>query len=149
MSDTPQVINTLNAKAERLRSHIAKLELDLDQARADLSHIAATIRLFEAPESGEAFPVHMNLDRLFKRREVGHLCAEALQAGPLNTRELALHVIRSKGLDEGDRHLRTTVAYRIVQALRLQEKRHAGVERAFKLSNVVTWRLRRIESDEG
>ena len=26
MSDTPQVINTLNAKAERLQAHIDKLE---------------------------------------------------------------------------------------------------------------------------
>jgi hypothetical protein len=141
MSDTPQVINTLRTKADRLNGIIGKLEADLAQARADLSHVNATIRLFEAPESGEGFPTHMNLDRLFKRREIAQLCAEALQTGPMNTRELALHVIRAKGFDEGDRHLRTAIAYRIVQALRQQEKRRGAIQRVEKVGNVVVWSL--------
>lgn len=35
------------------------IERDLAQARTDLSHVNATIHLFEAPQEGEAFPVHM------------------------------------------------------------------------------------------
>ena len=141
MSDTPQVINTLLTKATRLNGIIGKLERDLAQARADLSHINATIRLFEAPEAGAQFPMHQNLDRLFKRREIGILCTEALKAGPMNTRELALYVINAKGFDAGDRHLRTAIAYRIVQALRLQEKRRGAVQRAGKAGNVVVWAI--------
>lgn len=137
----PQVINTLRTKADNFAGYIGKLESDLAQARADLSHINATIRLFEAPESGAQFPMHQNLDRLFKRREIAQLCAVALADGPKNTRELALAVIEAKGFDAGDRHLRTSVAYRIVQALRMQEKRRGPIQRAGKVSNVVVWSL--------
>ena len=137
----PQVITTLTTKAEALQSLIGKLEADLQQAHADLAHVVATIRLFEAPEAGEAFPSHMNLDRLFKRREVGNLCHEALQDGPKDTRELALYIIRKKGFDERDRHLRTSVAYRIIQALRMQEKRGMRVRRAGKRGNTIIWEL--------
>jgi len=38
MSD-PQVINTLTAKREALEDRIDRLERDLEQARADLSHV--------------------------------------------------------------------------------------------------------------
>ena len=34
-----------------------------------------------------------------------------------------MRVIRAKGLDEGDSVLRTSITYRIVQAMRLQWKR--------------------------
>lgn len=137
----PQVINTLRTKAATLEGLIGKLERDLAQLRADLSHVNATMRLFEAPQAGEEFPGHMNLDRLFKRRELASLCSEALASGPMNTRELALSVIRAKGFDEADRYLRKAVAYRIVQALRMQEKRRGAIIRVEKVSNVITWAL--------
>jgi hypothetical protein len=45
-------------------------------------------------------------------------CRQALEhEGPLDTRELAIRVMRSKGLDEADRLMRVSVAYRITQAL--------------------------------
>lgn len=141
----PQVITTLTAKAEALQSLIGKLEADLEQARADLSHVVATMRLFEAPEDGEAFPSHMNLDRLFRRREIGNLCHQALADGPKDTRELALYIIRSKGFDERDRHLRTSVALRIVQAMRMQEKQGKRVRRAGKRGNAIVWELAAID----
>lgn len=144
MSDTPQVINTLRTKAARLESYIGKLERDLAQARADLSHVNATIRLFEAPQEGEAFPSHMNLDRLFKRREIGALCAEALKDGPQSTRDLAAFIIRRRGWDDTDRHLRTSIALRIVQALRMQEKR-GRMDRAGKRGNAIVWSLPQVE----
>ena len=137
----PQVITTLNTKAAMLQSLIGKLEADIEQARADLAHVVATIRLFEAPQDGEAFPSHMNLDRLFRRREIGNLCQQALADGPKDTRELALYIIRQKGFDERDRHLRTSVALRIVQALRLQEHRGMRVRRAGKRGNTIIWEL--------
>jgi len=140
MSD-PQVINTLRAKAENLAGYIAKLEADIEQARADLAHVNATLHLFEAPGAGEAFPMHYNLDRLFKRREIGELCHQALANGPMDTRQLAEWVIEAKGFPAPDRHLRTSIAYRIVQALRMQEKRGIGIQRAGKRGNSIIWRL--------
>lgn len=140
MSDTPQVINTLRTKASQLEAFIAKAERDIARARVDLAHLRASIVLFEAPRlNGQ--PAFMNVNALFRRRELANLCKEALADGPMNTRELASWVIQHKGLDGDDRYLRTAVALRIVQALTMQAKRGAGVERAGKASNVVVWRL--------
>ncbi|HWB46275.1 MAG TPA: hypothetical protein VG900_12600 [Hyphomicrobiaceae bacterium] len=137
----PQVVNTLRAKAENLQGYIAKLEADLEQARADLSHVVATLHLFEAPDADTPFPMHYNLDRLFKRREIGELCHKALADGPKSTRELADWIIAAKGFPAGDRHLRTSVAYRVVQALRMQEKRGGRVTRAGKLGGALVWKF--------
>lgn len=142
MSD-PQVINTLRNKADRLAAHIVTLEAELDAARRALSNVNATIVLFEAPDATSAHPLLMDVNRLFKRREIGELCAEALQAGPMDTRQLALYVIRKKGFDETDRHLRKAVAYRVVQALRMQEKRRGPIQRVEKVGNVVVWNMAR------
>lgn len=141
MSD-PQVLNTLRAKADNLQGYIAKLERDLEQARIDLSHVVATMHLFNAPADGEAFPMHYDIHRLFKPREIGQLCHEALADGPKSTVELAEWVIAKKKFPTADRHLRTSVAYRIVQALRMQEKRRGPVARLGKRGGAIIWQLR-------
>ena len=122
MSD-PQVINTLRTKAAGLTAHIAKLEQATAEAITDLAHINAAIRLFEAPEPGERFPMHFNLGRLFKGRELGALIREALTESPKDTCELAAYVIRAKGLDDADKPLRISIQLRIVNAMRMAEKR--------------------------
>lgn len=127
MTGEPQVINTLRAKAAELDKHIGKLEKALAQAKTDLAHINASIMLFEAPAAGEQFPMHFNLGRLFKGRELGKLCREALAEGPQDTRQLAAYVIEAKGLDADDKHLRTSIQLRIVNAMRMAEKRRQMV----------------------
>lgn len=123
MSD-PQVLTTLRRKRAEVEGFIAKLEKQIDTAKRDLSAINATIRIFEVNGEPREFPAYVEIHRLFKRGEMTTICKAALaQEGPLDTRELALRVIRAKGLDEGDKVLRQTVAFRIVQALRLQERR--------------------------
>lgn len=140
MSDTPQVINTLRTKAEELSAHIKRLERALQQAKADLAHINASVMLFEAPSEGSEFPLHFNLGRLYRVREIGKLCQEALATGPKDTRELALHAIRAKGFDETDKHLRASIQLRIVNAMRMQEKR-GKVLRVGKRSGAIVWGL--------
>lgn len=137
MSD-PQVINTLRSKAGELEAHIAKLERALHQARADLAHINAAIMLFEAPPAGTEFPLHFNLGRLFKGRELGQLCREALAQGPQDTRQLAAYVIEAKGLDSTDKHLRTSIQLRVVNAMRMAEKRGKAA-RVGKNGAVLVW----------
>tara|TARA_R110002020_G_scaffold343819_6_gene558208 strand:- start:3035 stop:3178 length:144 start_codon:yes stop_codon:yes gene_type:complete len=46
-------------------------------------------------------------------------------------------VTRKKGFGESERHLKKAVAYRIGQALQLQEKRRGPIQRAEKTSNAV------------
>lgn len=87
------------------------------------------------------FPVYVDTLRLFRRGEIVTICKQALTAeGPLDTRELAYRVLRAKGFDEDDGQLRISVAFRIVQAMRLQAKR-GGVSRHGKRKGVMVWNL--------
>jgi hypothetical protein len=85
----------------------------------------------------------MDVNRLFKGREIGLRCAEALKNGTMDTRQLAAYVIAAKGFDINDRRLRKAITFRIVQVLRLQEKRRGPIQRVEKVSNVVVWRMAR------
>ena len=96
--------------------------------------------MFEAPEGRTEFPVYVNTLRLFRRDEIVAICKKALaEEGPLDTRELAQRVVVTKGLDEADTVLRTSITYRIVQAMRLQWKR-GQVESPEKRGGVRVWR---------
>src|SRR5213595_2630859 len=56
------------------------------------------------------------------------ICMDALAVeGPLDTRQLALRVIRAKGLSEADKVLAQTVALRVVQTLRSRARRYKVV----------------------
>ena len=118
------IISTLKTKRDAIERAIAAYEKRIKTAQRDLSHVNATLAMFAAPEGRTQFPVYMDTLRLFKRKEIATLAKAALaQEGPLDTRELALRVIRSKGMDEGDKVLRASIAFRITQALNLQAKR--------------------------
>ena len=120
----PQIVTTLQRKRDAIEKAIGTYEKKIEAAKLDLAHVNATLRMFEAPEGRTEFPVYVDTLRLFRRGEIVTICKDALaKEGPLDTRELALRVIRANGLDEADSVLRTSIAYRIVQALRLQWKR--------------------------
>lgn len=138
MSDTPQVINTLQSKATELAAYIRKLETAIGQARADLAHVNASIRLFQAPSPGTIAPVRMNIGLLLKSKELGRLCREAIATGPKSTREIAVHVITDKGLDVDDKHLLSAVALRVVNTMRQAEKR-GKVQRVGKVGTTIVW----------
>lgn len=120
-----RTVTTLEAKRTEIRNAIAEYERLLAQARADLSHVTACIRLFDMSETTPCrIPAYADVHRLFKHRELGGLCAQALaKNGPQDTRELALYAMQAKGLDTGDGPLASAIAFRVVQALRMQEKR--------------------------
>lgn len=121
----PQIVNTLRSKRDEIERAIKAYEKHIADARADLSHINATLRLFEVGGEQTQFPVHMGLARLFKRGELFALCKAALESAPegLDTRQLALSVVRAKGLDATDKVLRQSVAYSIVNVMRRQAGR--------------------------
>ena len=103
---------------------IAAFEKKIEEAKCDLAAVAATLRLFEVHGEPRQFPAYADIERLWKRGEIVKVCREALdQEGPLDTRELAVRVLRAKGLDDGDKVLRQSVTFRIVQALSLAAKR--------------------------
>jgi len=78
--------------------------------------------------------------RLFKRGEPWTICAAALTKGPQTTKELALALMRAKGLDLGDSVLAKAIGHRLIHSLRMQEQR-GRVCREGKRKGVSVWRL--------
>ena len=83
-------VTTLRTKRDQIEGLIGHLEDRLKEARTDLAHVNATLRLFEMDgEAQENARAYMNLSRVFPRGELRKLCVEALEAtqAPMNTRE--------------------------------------------------------------
>src|SRR6478672_10900042 len=116
----PHIVSTLQRKRDDIENAIAAYQKKIEAAKRDLAHVNATLAMFAAPEGRTQFPVYMDTLRLFKRGEIVTICKAALKAGPLDTRELALAVIKAKGMDAKDAVLRRSIAFRIVQALNMQ-----------------------------
>jgi hypothetical protein len=136
----PHIISTLRRKRDDIQAVIESYETKIKGAKHDLAAVNATLRLFELNGETLQFPAYVDLGRLWKRGEITAVCREALAAeGPLDTRELALRVVRAKGLDETDKVMRQTVAFRIVQALSIAAKRGA-VGNDGKRKGVRIWR---------
>jgi hypothetical protein len=137
----PQVISTLRRKRDEIERAIGAYEKKIEAARRDLAAVNATLRIFELNGEPLEFPAHMEVHRLFKRGEMTAIAKSALvKEGPLDTRELALRVIQAKGLDDGDKVLRQTITFRLVQALRLQAKRKT-ISCSGKRGGVILWCL--------
>ena len=136
----PQVLSTLRRKRNEIERIIVTYEKRLIEARCDFAHVNATIQLFEAGALPDGPKPYQDVHRLFKRGEIVKLCKEALaKHGPMDTRELSHHVMEAKGFAE-DNELRKAIAYRIVQALRMQRKR-GKLDSPDKRKGVRVWGL--------
>lgn len=134
-----RTVTTLAAKRAELERAIAGYEKALEKARADLSHVIACIAMFD-DEPTDA-PRYADVHRLFRRGEVMKLAkAELAKGEALDTRELARRVMAVKGFDTSDNVLAKAIAFRLVQALRMQEKRGL-VRGAGKRKGVRVWTL--------
>jgi len=97
-----RTVTTLRRKRDEISASIRLYEKKLEQARADLAHVTAAIRIFAATDRPQDIPRYVDSYRLFKRGEPWTICAAALTKGPQTTKELALALMRAKGLDLGD-----------------------------------------------
>lgn len=113
----PLVIQTLKDKRAEILGRISAYEAQIAQARHDLAHVNATIRLFTEPEKQRAR--YMVSHGFFKKGEIADICARHLGAdGEMTTRQLAERVMAERKLDSSDAALRNSVVFKIVQALR-------------------------------
>lgn len=82
----------------------------------------------------------MSLIRVFRRGEIFEICKAALAQAPdcMDTRELALAVLRAKGMDESDAVLRKALAWSIINVMRAQFRR-GKVADAGKRRGVRMW----------
>ncbi len=101
-----RTVTTLRRKRAEIVSAIKLYQRQLDQAHADLWHVLAAIRIFEASGDPKDIPKYMDLHRLFARGETWALCKAALAAkAALTTKELDGELMAVKGLQTGDRVL--------------------------------------------
>ena len=83
MADS-HVISALREKRAKVSGCIARLERQLDQHRADLSHIDGVLRLFEPDRDLEAIKPKRpcaKRTRYLARNELSRLCRESLRDG--------------------------------------------------------------------
>ena len=73
----PLSISILRRKRDKIRDIIAAYEAKLKTAQADLAHVNATLRLFEASGEPDDFPPYIDLNRVFRRGETTHICGTA------------------------------------------------------------------------
>jgi hypothetical protein len=118
-----RTVTTLRRKRDEISASIRLYEQQLAQARADLAHVTAAIRIFEASGDPKGMARYVDTYRLFKRGETWAICQVALaKHGTLTTRELALEVMQVKGLDVADKVLAKGVGQQLIHVLRTRSK---------------------------
>jgi hypothetical protein len=122
-----RTVTTLKFKRDEITRAIVNYENKIAQAKVDLAHINAAIRIFEIGEDGPAedgqhIAPYVDIYRMFKRGEMVAICKAALAKGPMNTRQLSGIVLNAKGLDATDKVLAKAISYRLIHALRIQAR---------------------------
>ncbi len=115
MTET-NILSGLKAKRTEIERQIASMASRIADARADLLHVSAVIRIFDPKASDDKpAPGYLNTTKAMPRSKVFEACRDALRASaePLDTRELARHIIRIEGWDIEDRRLRLAIAHRV------------------------------------
>lgn len=118
-----RTVTTLRRKRDEISASIRLYEQQLGQARADLAHVTAAIRIFEASGDRKGMARYVDTHRLFKYGEPWAICQKALaKRGNLSTRELALELMRAKGLDTADKVLAKGITSQLIHTLRMRWK---------------------------
>ena len=111
---TDHVVSGLIAKRAELAGIIDKLQRQLDQHRADLTHIDGVLRILASdldPETIRPKRAYRR-NRYFARNELSRLCLSVLRIAAghsLSTDDLVGRVIAAKGFDAADAILRTAI----------------------------------------
>ena len=107
------VIQSLKHKRAEIHGRIVAYEAQIAQARHDLAHVNATIRLFTEPAHQRAR--YMVSHGFFKKGEIADICVRHLGVdGEMTTRELAERVMAEGKLDASDTTLRNSVVFKVV-----------------------------------
>ena len=78
MADAP-MIATLHKKRNEIENAITHYAKKLDEARLDLAHINATLRLFETQDERADLPVYVDTRRLFPYGAIVTISKKALR----------------------------------------------------------------------
>jgi len=137
----PHVIGALRNKRAELAGTVSQLEKQLAQQRINLTHVDATLRLFD-PDI-RVKDIHPKQRRRhnawFRQGECLRLIYDELRDAPqsVTTRELAERIMRVKGIPATDERRRELVQKTLLGSLNRAKQTIARVETA----GVVSWRL--------
>ena len=111
---TAHVVSSLIEKRRELAGIIDELQRQLDQRRADLTHIDGVLRVLASdldPETLRPKRIYRR-NRYFARDELTRLCLGVLRTAAgelLSTDDIAGRVIATKGFEAGDAILRASI----------------------------------------
>ena len=141
--NTPLIVTQLLFKKGEIEAQIEDLNARLAEARADLLHVIAVVKLYDslAGVDRPATAYH-GATKAMRRADLFDLCKAALEASadPLCTRQLARHVITAEGWDTDDRRLRLAVAHKVGSMMARFERRGI-VQNAGQRQRATLWRL--------
>lgn len=138
----PLILSQLRAKQAEVEAQIESLTARIAEAKSDLIHLAATMRLFDPAACDRPATVYHCATKALRRTEMFALCRAAMEASeePLDTRQLARHVVEAEGWDVEDRRLRLTVAHKVGLMMGRMERRRL-VERVGERDRATVWRV--------
>lgn len=139
----PHVVSQLRAKQAELQAAVGYFEGKLAEARTNLMHVNATLRLFELPEDGvQRYPTHINLARIFPRGELLALSIAALRefGVPMTSRALSKEIVRRKGWDVNDVVLQRGITAKLKHPL-LRAARKGRLRECDRESGLRVWGL--------
>jgi hypothetical protein len=151
------VVSGLIEKRRELAGIIDELQHQLDQHRADLTHIDGVLRVLATDLDPETIGPKRayRRNRYFARNELSRLCLGVLRTAAgelLSTDDIAGRVIAAKGFDAGDAILRAAIREQVGSTVkRLQTSRNreyrCGAHEQVEASDVgVSQRLDRLVS---
>jgi hypothetical protein len=132
MENNTFVISGLVEKRKSLTGLVLDLEERLRQAKQDLVHIDASIRMF-APDLDFRKISHKRpstRSNLFVHGEIARCCREVLREAsePIAAEAIAIHAMQKKGLDIADTKLRLRIVKSALWSLR-ELRRSGSVEK--------------------
>jgi hypothetical protein len=137
----PHVVGALRRKRADLAGTVLQLEKQLEQERANLTHLDATMRLFDPHSRPEEIRPKQSRQRSawFRQGECLRLLYDELRGAPepMTTRELTERIMRVKAMPASDDRRRELVQKTILGSLNRAKQTIARVENA----GVVSWQL--------
>jgi hypothetical protein len=138
----PHIISALRDKRSELAGGMKRMELELVEHRASLTHLDATIRLFDPDMRPQEIRAKQQRTRSvwFHPGECLRLIHGELRdaARPLTTRELADQIMRVKAMTAADERQRELVQETILGSLNRAKETIERIEPA----GVVSWQIR-------
>jgi hypothetical protein len=107
------VVQSLRDLRAEILGRITAYEAQIAQAKHDLAHLNATLRLFTEPEKQRAR--YLVSHGFFKKGEIADICVGQLEVdGAMTTRELSERVMAARKLDIAHATLRNSVVFKVV-----------------------------------